>query len=138
MSNGILFRYSSKKENIWVHISCIQWFNYKIEKDENNYFYLTSNIKNFMDYLTSECHICKKTKKGDFLINCKNPNKNTYCDNIFYHKDCLIKDPLYNKYIIRKINDDKHIYKIFICPDHCKIFAYNIILFKKQRIFLYY
>ncbi len=119
MSDGMLFRYGKKKENIWVHKSCIRWFEYYLEKDENGFCYLNSNVKDFLDYLTSECCICKKTKKGDFLINCSFTDKTgSNCDNNFYHKSCLLSSPYYVNFVDKIIVENKYVYYAFKCPDH--------------------
>jgi len=129
-SDGILFRYG-KKINDWVHISCIRWFEFKIEKDEKDYFYISSNVKNFLDYLSSDCNICKRTKKGDFLINCRNKEKGSSCENIYYHRSCLMNNNNYRECVEKTSTNNNMVIKIYRCFEHSKLNSKKILNLKR-------
>ena len=119
----MLFKYA-KKINEWIHIACIKWFEYKIEKDEKDFYYLCSNVNNFIDFLSSDCQICKKTKKTDFLINCRVKNKGSICEQNFYHRECVLNHKEYRDCVEKSFNRNNLIYYIFKCPDHRKILCF--------------
>jgi len=111
-NEGMLKIFSDNtKIHKWTHVKCIRWFMKKMTLQIENGLVEFRSTKPLPDWIyMSSCGVCKRTRKGDYFIQCQSE----LCESTF-HSECI------DKSLVGEIDSCERLKSVtFYCKEHSK------------------